>query len=141
MTVETLDFVLRDRGVVQQVSNTLCACERVPVPSDRRRRAVELWHVYGPRRRIVRGVEQTGELVRGTGRDFDAIGVSGTGHGVSGVHSYSSRVRVLILFGSRGPNCETYLLRCIGYVVAKTRGDCPRTLTRTGAKVADEFEE
>ena len=57
VTVETLYFVLRDRGVVQQVSNAVCACERVPVPSNRGRRSVELWHVYSPRRRIVRGVK------------------------------------------------------------------------------------
>ena len=141
MTVETLHFVLRDRGVVQQVPNTVCACERVPVPSDRRRRAVELWNVHGPRRRVIRGVKQTSELVRSTGRDFDAVGISGTGHGVNGTHSYSSRVRVLILSGSRGPRSECYLLGCIGYVVTKTRGDYPQTLTTgAGVKVAGEFE-
>jgi hypothetical protein len=35
MTVETLYFVLRYRGVVQQLSDAICACEWIAVPSDR----------------------------------------------------------------------------------------------------------
>ena len=43
MTVETLYFVLRYGGVVQQLSNAICAREWIAVPSDRGRRTVEFW--------------------------------------------------------------------------------------------------
>jgi len=125
MTVKTLYFVLRYRDIVQQVSNAVCACKRVAIPSDRRRRTVKFRQVHDPRWRVVRGVVQTSELVRSTGRDFDAAVISGTGHSVNGNHPYSSRVRVLILFESRDPDSETYLLVRIEDVIVKMRGDCP----------------
>ena len=133
MAVETLYFMLRYRGIVQQVSNAVCTCEWVAIPSDRRRRAVEFWQVYGPRWRVVRGVIQTSELVCSAGRDFDAEGMSGAECEGNETDSYSSRVRVLILFESRGPDSETmtYLFQRVGYVIAKRRRDYPRTLTAT----------
>lgn len=100
VAVETLYLVLRCRSVVQQVSNTVRAFEWVTVPSDRGRRAIEFGKVHGPCRRVVRGVIQTSKLVCSTGRDFDAVGISGAGCGANETYSYSSRVRVLILFES-----------------------------------------
>ena len=114
MTVKTLYFVLRHRGVIQQVSNAIRAREWAAVPSDRRRRAVEFGQVYGPRWRVVRGVIQASELVCGTGRDFDAVGISEAGCEVDETCSYSSRVRVLILFEPHGPDSNNYLLECVG---------------------------
>lgn len=123
MTVETLYFVLRYGGILQQVSNAVCACEWVAVPSDRRRRTVEFRQVCDPRWGVVRGVIQAGELVCSTGRDFDAVGISEPGCEMNEAHSYSSRVRVLILFESCGPNFGTYLLERVGKLMTEIQGD------------------
>lgn len=109
MAIKTLHFVFRYGGVVQQVSDATCACEWVAIPRDCGRRTIEFWQVYSPRRRVVRGIVQASELVRSTGRDFDAVMISETGWGMNETHSYSSRVRVLIFFGFRGPKTDVCL--------------------------------
>jgi hypothetical protein len=50
------------------------------------------------------------------------------------MHSYSSRVRVLILFESRGPDSEACLLERIEDIIAKRRRNYPRRLTASGGE-------
>ena len=97
MAVKTLNLVFRYGSIFQQLSDAVSTCEWVAIPSDRRRGAIELWKVYTPRWRIVRGVIQTSELICSTGCNFDAVKILETEHEMNETCSHSSRVRVLIL--------------------------------------------